>query len=69
MELVMCYKANVAKPEVAVRLEDLLAEFGAQTVERVCWGRVSLACEVCGFNNVFGLCSSFSLGARECVVA
>ncbi|AUG33803.1 30S ribosomal subunit protein S6 [Candidatus Hodgkinia cicadicola] len=71
-ELVMLFGANVTEAEaevISASLENLLTEFGAQAIKHTCWGKISLAYEIRGFNNAFGLHSSFSLDRRDCVLS
>ncbi|AUG33917.1 30S ribosomal subunit protein S6 [Candidatus Hodgkinia cicadicola] len=71
-ELVMLFGPNVTEAEaeaISASLENLLTEFGAQAIKHTCWGKISLAYEIRGFNNAFGLHSSFSLDRRDCVLS
>ncbi|XXN13646.1 MAG: 30S ribosomal protein S6 [Candidatus Hodgkinia cicadicola] len=71
-ELVMLFEPSVTKTEVeviSVCLENLLTEAGAQAIKHTCWGKISLAYKIRGFNNAFGLHSSFSLDRRDRVLS
>ncbi|ATW06077.1 30S ribosomal subunit protein S6 [Candidatus Hodgkinia cicadicola] len=71
-ELVMLFGPNVTKAGaevVSARLENLLTEFGAQAIKHTCWGKISLAYKIRGFDSAFGLHSSFSLDRRGCVLS
>ncbi|AIC63892.1 30S ribosomal subunit protein S6 [Candidatus Hodgkinia cicadicola] len=70
-ELVMLFEPSVTKAEIeviSVCLESLLAEIGARAIKHTCWGKISLAYKIRGFNSAFGLHSSFSLDARDRVL-
>ncbi|AUG91440.1 30S ribosomal subunit protein S6 [Candidatus Hodgkinia cicadicola] len=71
-ELVMFFEPSVTKTEVEVFsacLENLLTELGALAIKHTCWGKISLAYKIRGFDTAFGLHSSFSLVSRASVLS
>ncbi|AHL31043.1 MAG: 30S ribosomal protein subunit S6 [Candidatus Hodgkinia cicadicola] len=71
-ELVMFFEPSVTKTEIEAslaRLESLLTELGALAIKHTCWGKISLAYKIRGFDAAFGLHSSFSLVRRASVLS